>query len=1345
MRVFGIQLSLLLFFFSVNGRAQDPLEFAQVAYLKASNAGMDDGTTASVSVSVAISGDLMVMGVPEEESSATGVNGDESDNRSRRSGAAYVFRRENEQWVQEAYLKASNTSILDDFGESVAISGDLIVVGASGEDSGATGVNGDQSDNSSGRSGAAYVFRRENGGWSQEAYLKASNTGEGDNFGSIVAISGETIVVGADSEGSDAIGVNGDQNNNSAEESGAAYVFRRENGQWMQEAYLKASNTDLEDRFGVSVAISEETIVVGASREGSGATRVNGDESDNSDLFTGAAYVFRRENEQWTQEAYLKASNSDEFDEFGRSVAISGETIVVGTPFEASDATRVNGGQNDDSAFRAGAAYVFRRENGQWTQEAYLKASNTDVNDEFGTSVSISGESIVVGAPFERSDATGVNGVQNDNSIFRPGAAYVFQRENGQWTQEAYLKASNTDAGDEFGTSVAISAETIVVVAPEEDGAGRGLNDSAASNGLEDSAASYVFEMVEARGEPEIVVETEIDGVVEALTDQFNFARTELNGRREQEITIRNEGEDDLVISSITVDSASYLIEETIAGQTLSPNTAATFTLVFSPAVVDENPAILRITSNDPDENFVTLSLLGQGSFPIITLLDEAGNVLADDGVALDFGAVFSGSPNPLKFTLRNTGLARIDLRLISRGSFFLSSDQDVLEVGEEAQVTLTFEPNFLGAHSETVELSFEGAESPLFSFTLTGLSLTPIGLAQEAYLKASNTEQLDNFGESVAISGDLIVVGAASEDSSATGVNGDQSDNSAGSFFSGSGSGAVYVFRRENGQWMQEAYLKASNTDDGDHFGTSVAISGDVIVVGAPFEESSANSVNGRQGNNDAVFSGAAYVFRQENGRWRQEAYLKASNAGGGDRFGTIVDISGETIVVGAPGEDSSSTGVNGNQGDDDATNGSGAVYVFIRRNGRWIQEAYLKSSNTDRSDQFGTSVSISEETIVVGACDEESSATGVDGDQSDDSLSDAGAAYVFQRDNGQWNQEAYLKASNTDARDQFGASVAISGEIIVVGAFEEDSSATGVNGDQNNDSRFDSGAAYVFRRENGQWSQEAYLKASNTDRRYQFGTSLAISEETIVVGAIGEDSLARGVNGDENDEYEYGRDSGAAYVFRRENGQWIQRAYLKASNTESLDEFGSSVAISGENIVVGAHFEKSSATGVNGEQNDNSARDSGAAYVFLEGSLPTGYVAAVQAAGLMGLNGLPEATPFDDGVNNLLKYAFNLDLSGPDSRVLEPSGVSGLPFGETFGVAGDLFFRFEYVGLTNNEVIYEPQMSPTLEPGSFVPIPGVPSQESIDTEWERFTFETPIDPENTPRNFFRVDVRFR
>ena len=1280
MRIFGIHLGLLLsVFLIVNGHGQGPLEFVQSVYLKASNtdAGDEFGT------SVAISGDLMVVGAPSEDSGATGVNGDQSDNSRGNSGAAYVFRQENGQWVQEAYLKASNTDFLDRFGERVAISGDVIVVGTRFERSGATGVNGDQSDNSAGSN------------------LRGA---------------------------------------------GAAYVFRRENGQWSQEAYLKASNTDDEDQFGVSVAISGDAIVVGASFEDSGATGVNGDQGNNSRSNSGAAYVFRREDGEWSQEAYLKASNTDAADIFGARVAISGDVIVVGARNENGSSTGVNGEQNN-SGFDSGAAYVFRRENGEWSLEAYLKASNTGSSDQFGASVAISGELIVVGASNEESIATGVNGDQSDNSADNfginsgAGAAYVFQRENELWSQIAYLKASNTDDEDQFGVSVAISGETVVASTSFEDGAGRGLNNNAASNGAVSSGAGYIFEMGETRGQPEFVVETEIDGEVVEFTDQFEFSRTELNGRREQEITIRNEGEADLVISSLTVDSASYLIEETVEGQTLPPNTAATFTLVFSPTVVDENPANLRVNSNDPDENLVNLSLLGQGGFPAITLIDEAGNSFSDE-VELDFGNVFSGSVNPVSFTLRNTGIADLDLSFISQGTFFLSVDQDVLEPGEEAQLTLSFEPSFSGAHNERLELGFEGGGISLFSLSVTGLAYTPLELAQSAYLKASNTDEEDIFGESVAISGNLIVVGAPRERSVATGVNGDQSDNSADE---SNGSGAAYVFRRENEQWVQEAYLKASNTDEGDEFGVSVAISGETIVVGAPGEDSSATGVDGDQSNN-LTNSGAAYVFRRENGEWSQEAYLKASNTGGGDRFGAIVDISGETIVVDAPGEDSSATGVDGDQSDGLARD-SGAAYVFRRENDQWSQEAYLKASNTDGGDSFGESVAISGETIVVGAFSEDSAATGVDGDQSDNSVSFSGAVYVFQRENGQWSQEAYLKASNTDDEDQFGASVAVSEDVIVVGARCEDSATTGVNGDQSDNSESGSGAAYVFRRENGQWSQEAYLKASNTDRGDQFGESVAISGETIVVGAFGEQSSARGANGDQSDNSSGSvfRGSGAAYVFNRENGLWRQEAYLKASNTDGGDSFGESVAISGGTIVVGAPEEDSSVIGINGEQNDNSAEGAGAVYVFLEGPFPSRYVMAVQAAGLTGLNGLPEAIPFNDGVNNLLKYAFNLDLSGPDNRTLEPNGVAGLPFGEAFALAGDPFFRFEYVGLTNNDVIYEPQMSSTLEPGSFVPIPGVPSQESIDTEWERFTFETPIDPENTPRNFFRVDVRFR
>ncbi|QOJ04896.1 MAG: FG-GAP repeat protein [Planctomycetia bacterium] len=193
---------------------------------------------------------------------------------------------------------------------------------------------------------------------------------------------------------------------------------------------------------------------------------------------------------------------------------------------------------------------------------------------------------------------------------------------------------------------------------------------------------------------------------------------------------------------------------------------------------------------------------------------------------------------------------------------------------------------------------------------------------------------------------------------------------------------------------------------------------------------------------------------------------------------------------------------------------------------------------------------------------------------------------------------QQAYLKASNTGANDQFGQSVAVSGDTVVVGAYREDSSATGVNGNQADNSAADSGAAYVFVRSGGVWSQQAYLKASNTGADDRFGNSVSVSGGTVVVGAYQEDSSATGVNGNGADNS--ASNSGAAYVFVRSSGVWSQQAYLKASNTGATDQFGYSVAVSGDNVVVGAPGEDSSATGVNGNGANNSAADSGAAYVF-------------------------------------------------------------------------------------------------------------------------------------------------
>jgi FG-GAP repeat len=239
------------------------------------------------------------------------------------------------------------------------VSGDMVVVAAGGEDSAASGVDGNQADNSFFSVGAAYVFTRSGSTWSQQAYLKASNPGSFDVFGSSVAVSGDTVVVGAGGENSAASGVNGNQADNSKGDAGAAYVFTRNGSTWSQQAYLKASNPDVFDRFGDSVAVSGDTVVVAASGEDSAVAGVNGNQADNTKSDAGAAYVFIRTGSTWSQQAYLKSSNPDSQDEFGSSVAVSGDTVVVAARFEDSNATGVNGNHANNSLGDAGAAYIF--------------------------------------------------------------------------------------------------------------------------------------------------------------------------------------------------------------------------------------------------------------------------------------------------------------------------------------------------------------------------------------------------------------------------------------------------------------------------------------------------------------------------------------------------------------------------------------------------------------------------------------------------------------------------------------------------------------------------------------------------------------------------------------------------------------------------------------------------------------------------------------------------------------------------------------------------------------------------------------------------------------------------
>ena len=374
----------------------------------------------------------------------------------------------------------------------------------------------------------------------------------------------------------------------------------------------------------------------------------------------------------------------------------------------------------------------------------------------------------------------------------------------------------------------------------------------------------------------------------------------------------------------------------------------------------------------------------------------------------------------------------------------------------------------------------------------------------QQAKLTASDAEAGDNFGRSVSVSGETAIVGAFN--------NSDDGD------FSGS----AYVFVRDGTTWTQQAKLTSNDAARNDRFGWSVSLSGDTAVIGADFADDG---------------SGAAYVFVRDGATWTQQAKLKASDAAADDRFGFSVSVSGETAIVGA-------------YWDDNPREESGSAYVFVRDGTGWTQQAKLAAADAAPFDQFGRSVSVSGETALVGA-------------NNSLSFAESGSAYVFVRNGTTWTRQAKLTAPDATTGDRFGASVSVSGETAIIGARRAE-----------DDAGFEKGAAYVFVRNGTAWTRQAKLTATDAGVFDDFGDSVALSGNTAVVGAS-RDFVAAVANG-------------SAYVFVRTATGWTQQAKLTAADGASSDFFGTSVSISGETAIVGAHFD------------DDAGTQSGSAYVF-------------------------------------------------------------------------------------------------------------------------------------------------
>jgi len=404
----------------------------------------------------------------------------------------------------------------------------------------------------------------------------------------------------------------------------------------------------------------------------------------------------------------------------------------------------------------------------------------------------------------------------------------------------------------------------------------------------------------------------------------------------------------------------------------------------------------------------------------------------------------------------------------------------------------------------------------------------TDIPLAEQtAKLSASDGDSDDDFGWSVAVSGDGSTALLAAP--------GDEHPN-------GEDARSAYVFSRVDGTWSEEAKLTANDGPIIHRLRSLVAMAGDgsTALLAAPGDDPNGEG------------AGSAYVFSRGDGTWSEEAKLSASDGDSDDDFGWSVAMAGEgsTALVGAIGDE------------DPNGTAAGSAYVFSRGNGTWSEEAKLSASDGDSGDHFGSSVAMAGDgpTAIVGAPEDE-----------DPNGTAAGSAYVFSRGDGTWSEEAKLSASDGDSDDLFGFSVAVSGDgsTALLGApGDEDPNGTAA------------GSAYVFSRGDGTWSEGAKLSASDGDSDDLFGGSVAMAGDgsTALLGAP-------------VDEEPNGDLAGSAYVFSRADGTWSEKAKLSASDGDSNDGFGFSVAVSGDGstALLGAPADE--------EPNGTAA---GSAYVF-------------------------------------------------------------------------------------------------------------------------------------------------
>ena len=787
----------------------------------------DGSTSDEFGYAVSISGEFAIVGARED------------DDRGSNSGSAYIYQLKNNIWEELEKIVPTDGVAGDYFGNAVSISGDYAIIGAYQDDDKAT------------NSGSAYIYKRNADDWEFVTKLVPSDGAESDYYGCAVAISGDIAIVGA---------YNGDGKTTN---TGNAYIYQRNGESWNFMTEIYANDGESSDRFGYAVAITNDYAIIGAY----------GDDDNASN--SGAAYIYQRNGTYWTYITKLKPSDIESSDNFGCAVSISGDYAIVGSRYD------------DDKSTDSGSAYIYLRIGSNWNQIGKLVPDDGNTSDHLGSAVSIYGNYAIVGA------------YADDDKGSDSGSAYIYQKIDNNWQQIKKFVAPDGASSDHFGNAVALSDKYAIV--------GSRYDDDKSTN----SGTAYIYQNINITGQIKDPENKPISGVsfkdypdIEPSDDQGNYTISEFvpSDNIQPQKTNHAFYPKYLDLTSPNVTGKNTSIQWEGHSVSVSDNSAIVGLPEYSMNDYNKGAAIIYTKSDDQWTKTVTL---------------EANDAKISDrfgeAVAIFGNYAIVGAPLADEYTVNNNGAAymfayqnnswRQIQKLIPETHMENQQFGFALAIGEKyAFVSAKGDDNQKAVHVFVREdtnwkfvqmISQPDDAGPGFACDL-GLSNEWLAIgawdneaAGAVYvyqlqvnewklvqrLISDSNELNDQFGASVAISNEYLIVGAMHADAR------------------GESSGAAYIFQQDdNWVWHQIQKMVPQDGAPGDLFGADVAICDDYAVIGA-YED-----------DDNGTASGSVYLINRSSDRWLFTQKLFAPHGEKNDHFGFSISISQTDAVVGAP-----------------------------------------------------------------------------------------------------------------------------------------------------------------------------------------------------------------------------------------------------------------------------------------------------------------------------------------------------------------------------------------------------------------------------------------------------------